>query len=84
MRRDSAVFNRVAKALEDATQLSAPQARGTIRIVLRKGGLEPSSVKPDEIQRVLNDLLPHELSVRGYEDTESICAKIVASLAEQP
>ncbi len=84
MRRDSAVFDRASEALESATRLSTPQARGTIRIVLRKGGLDAASVTVDEIRRALAELLPHELSVRGYESADTICARIDASLAQQP
>lgn len=65
----------------EATTLSEAQARGTVRIALRKGGLDPSTVDVDDMSRVLERIMPKELEVRGYADAKEICQSLRSTLA---
>lgn len=73
---DSVAFDFVCSELEKETSLDRLEARGTVRLALKQAGLEARSVTPDQIAVVLEKLLPGELSVRGIENGDSLCAGI--------
>lgn len=77
MPRESTAFLWAAEALERATRLSSMEARGTIRLALKKGGLDAATVTGDEIRLVFEKIMPSMLAVRAYDDAESICRAIV-------
>ncbi len=79
---DSSVFDRVADALDEMTDLSRLESRGTLRIVLKKAGFEARSVSPSELAVVLQKLLPQELVARGIENSEQVSEALVSSLSE--
>jgi hypothetical protein len=58
------------------------EARGTLRIALKQAGLDPASVKADELCVVARMVLPQELAARGIADTESLCERLRSGLAE--
>ena len=77
---DSAAFTHVCNALESETTFSRIEARGTIRLALKSAGLAASSVTPEQIQVVIERVLPAELESRGIPDPESICRSITRGL----
>ena len=77
---DTRAFDFVCEQLEAATSLDRLEARGTVRLALKQAGLEARSVTPDQMAVVVARILPDELSSRGIESAESLCAAIGAGL----
>jgi len=61
---DSPVFEWVSATLERETTFDSLQARGTVRLALRKTGLDAASVDVEGMTAVLNRLMPRELALR--------------------
>jgi hypothetical protein len=78
---DSAAFELVCRSLEESTSLDRLEARGTVRLALRTGGLDARSVTPDQMRVVVEKLLPAELASRGVEETDTLGRRLVAALA---
>lgn len=81
---ESAVFDFVCDKLEQGTSLDRLAIRGTVRIALKQAGLEARSVTPQQMSVVLERVLPAELTTRGVDGGDALCARIrsgVASLA---
>jgi hypothetical protein len=79
---DSSVFERACASLEELTQLSRLEARGTIRIALKEAGFDPASVRAAELSVVATRVLPDELAARGVADAKSICERLRGRLSE--
>jgi hypothetical protein len=79
---DLTVFEHACASLEELTQLSRLEARGTMRIALKGAGLEPASVRAAELSVVAKRVLPEELAARGIADAESICERLSGRLSE--
>jgi hypothetical protein len=77
---DSAAFNWVASALEARTHLSGLEARGTVRLVLKSVGLDPSTVTVAQMDVVLTRLMAKPLSKRRVDDAEELCLALVTEL----
>ncbi len=60
-------FTWVSEELERITSLERLEARGTLRLVLKKAGLDASSVTTKQMEVVVRELLPEELRNRGVE-----------------
>jgi hypothetical protein len=78
---DSTAFEHACSSLEELTQLSRLEARGTVRIALKEAGLDPTSVKAAELSVVARTLLPKELANRGVADAESIGEQLCTGLS---
>jgi hypothetical protein len=78
---DSAVFEWVAAALERATSFDSLQARGTVRLALRKAGLEAGAVDLEGMSAVLARVMPRELTLRKIPDAEALCARLARELS---
>jgi hypothetical protein len=78
---DSGAFDKACALLEEETELSRLEARGTIRIALKQSGLNPASVVASELVVVVREILPRELVSRGIENAADVCAKLRFSLA---
>ena len=76
------VFEHACASLEELTQLSRLEARGTIRIALKEAGLDPASVRAAELSVVARRVLPGELAARGVADAESICERLRSGLSK--
>ncbi len=77
------VFDWASSALEDVTQLNALETRGTIRIALKRAGLEAASVTVGEMAILLNRILPPELEARAIENAAELCKTIADRLSHQ-
>jgi hypothetical protein len=73
-------FEWASEELERITSLDRLQARGTLRLLLKKAGLDPSSVTAEQMGVVLRELLPKELQSRGVEDGDSACDHLLRGL----
>ena len=82
-------FEWVSQELERITSLERLEARGTLRLVLKKAGLDASEVTSRQMEVVLRELLPGELRSRGVEEGDEACEHLLrgllaAKLSEEP
>ena len=77
------VFDWVCTALERATLFSAIEARGTVRIALKKSGLDAKKLTAAQMQVVVKRVLPDELRRRGLDDGQARCDALAESLHRQ-
>lgn len=75
---ENSAFSTVCTVLEDESSLTRIQARGTVRLALRDGGLDPDTVTVGQMLMVVERILPRELKRRAL--SESICKSIVSRL----
>ena len=74
------IFEFVADALEQASDLDKLEARGTLRIALKQAGLDAHRVSPAQMVVVLGRVLPVQLTSRGVDHAESVCRSLTAKL----
>jgi hypothetical protein len=80
----SPAFEWICQELESVTSLDRLEARGTVRIALKRSGLEAASVTGEQLTVVLARMLPGELTSRGIEGAESICQQIAGGVERVP
>jgi len=78
---DSPAFDWTCDRLESESDLDRLEARGTIRISLKRAGLEASGVEPDQMRVVIEKILPAELEARGVGQIQALCARLAAGVA---
>jgi hypothetical protein len=81
---NSSTFEWLCDNLETATDFDRLEARGTIRIALKRAGLEAKSLTPDHARVVLEKLIPGELEARGVSDPARTCSNLVRRLDAIP
>ncbi len=81
---DSTAFTTLCEALEASSTLDRLEARGTIRLSLKKAGLEAGSVSASQLSVVVEKILPDELEARGVDEAASICGQLVTRLKSVP
>ena len=80
----SALFDAIAEALEQTSDLDRMEARGTLRLALRETGLKPESVTSEQAQAVVQFILPDMLADRGVEQPEQICGSLAGVATATP
>ena len=75
------LFEFMSGKLEEATSLDKLEARGTVRLGLRAAGLDPRSVTVQQMEVMLQKVLPGELSTRGVSQSQGVCEGLVSALA---
>jgi len=78
----SKLFDFVADAIEQRTNLAKLEARGTLRLALKESGFDADSITAHDMAVVLERVMPTELASRGIDDAESVCAGLSTSLRE--
>jgi hypothetical protein len=78
---DSAAFEWVCEQLIERSTLDRLESRGTVRIALKRAGLEARNVTSVQMQVVLDKVLPAELEQRDVEDFARICRALAAELS---
>ena len=76
------LFAWASEALERHTSMSLPACRGTLRLALKKAGVDPATLTAHELEVVLLRVLPVELEVRGIEGAMQLCRNIESELAD--
>lgn len=76
----SSTFEWVCAALEARTRMSKLEARGTVRLVLRDVGLDPSSVTPRQMLVVIERLLGAALAKRKVDQAAELCQALMREL----
>jgi len=71
------LFEAVAEALEAGSSLDRLEARGTLRLALKEGGLIADSVTPVQMMALVQRVLPAQLGALGVERVESLCERLV-------
>ena len=78
----SAIFDFVAEEIERQTELEKLEARGTVRLALKEAGFNASGITTEQMAVVLERVMPGELTSRGVENAQSICASLATSIKE--
>jgi len=78
---DARGFEFVCDELERRTTLSRLEARGTVRLALKKAGLDASTVRVREMLVVLKQLLPAALASRAIASGDAVCREIADGVA---
>lgn len=73
---DSRAFVAASQLLEEASDLDRLEARGTIRLLLKRAGLDAKSVTPRELQTVSEAWLAEELERRAVEGASRIVEQL--------
>ena len=80
---ESDIFDWVSTELERRTPLSRLEARGTVRLLLKDLGLDPSSVSAHQMVIVVERLLAPALSKRKVPDAATVCEQLEKALRER-
>jgi len=78
---EAPAFDFLCSAIERQTNLDRLEARGTVRIALKRAGLDPETVTPEQMKVVVEKLLEAELGARGVSDAGTVCAEIREGLS---
>jgi hypothetical protein len=70
------LFELVAAALQKRSKLESLEARGTLRLALKSSGLTAREVTREQMIVVIDQVMPHELRVRGIENPEAVCSEL--------
>jgi hypothetical protein len=70
-------FDALSEALEEKTSLFRIEARDRLRLALKEAGVEPARPTVRQLEAVLRKNLPHELLVRGIDDSLVVCDALV-------
>jgi hypothetical protein len=79
---DARAFDWVCEQIEQKSSLSRLETRGTVRLSLKKAGLDASTVTAKQMLVVVEKLLPGEFESRGVEGGAQICAALEPLLAQ--
>ena len=69
-------FEWLCDELEARTSLKRIEARGTVRLTLKKAGFSPKSVSARELRVVVRKLLAPELAARRIDNAKALCDEI--------
>jgi hypothetical protein len=76
-------FDWICTELERLTALDTLEARGTVRLSLKKAGLEARSASPDQLSVAVRRVLGRELQARGVENSDQVCENLAVGLKSQ-
>lgn len=79
----ASIFDFVADELERRTDLAKLEARGTVRLALKEGGLDARSVTAEQMGVILTRVMPNEMRSRGIENADETCQGILTALKAQ-
>jgi hypothetical protein len=75
------LFDLAAERLEHHTDFNRLEARGTLRITLKDAGLKAKNLTLQQLEVVLEKLMPVELERRRVEDAVAICNIVMGEVA---
>ncbi|MFQ5417084.1 MAG: hypothetical protein ACE5FL_08585 [Myxococcota bacterium] len=78
---DGTTFDFVCDELERESSLERLEARGTVRIAVKRAGLDPDTATPEELAVVVERVLPGELTARGVDGGDALCAALAKRVA---
>ena len=77
----SPVFEFVASEIERRSALATLEARGTVRLALKRAGLDASNVTSAQMSVLLERVLPEEIRSRGVVGSEELCRAVAVALS---
>jgi hypothetical protein len=80
---EESTFDYLCGELERESSLDRLEARGTVRIAIKRAGLDPPTATPAELAVVVQKLLPGELSARGIDGADALCSALAKRVSEQ-
>jgi hypothetical protein len=80
----SNAFTTLCEELERSSTLDRLEARGTVRLALKQGGLEASNASAAQLVVIAEKILPDELRTRGIDDPEAVCSHLTSALMKVP
>ena len=80
---DAPVFQWLCEALHAETPLDELETRGTVRIVVRHLGLDPRTLEVEAVGRMLAEVLPEELRLRGVDEADALCERLGLELRKR-
>ena len=78
---EAALFDWAAEALQRASSLNRLEARGALRLALKRVGLDPGSLTRQELTSLLRGPLVKDLEERHLQDADGICRSILGELS---
>ena len=75
------LFDIAAERLERCTALDRLEVRGTLRIALKRAGLDPNNLTVEQLRAVFEQLMPVELENRGVVDAVEACGTAMDEIA---
>jgi hypothetical protein len=79
---EESTFEFLCNELERESSLERLEARGTVRIALKKAGIDPLSATPRELAVVAENVLPDELAARGIDDPRALCGALAKRVSK--
>jgi hypothetical protein len=79
----ASIFDFVADEIEKRTELAKLEARGTVRLALKEGGLDARTVTGEQMAVILTKVMPGEMRSRGVENADEVCEGMVTTLKAQ-
>ncbi len=80
----STVFDWLCENVEAVTDLDRLEARGTVRIALKRAGLEAGALTAEQVTVVLDKVMPGELEARGITNGASVCDELAGRVKDMP
>jgi hypothetical protein len=77
---EPSIFDFVAAEIARRTPLASLEARGTLRLALKRAGLDARQVSPSQMEVVLERVLPEELRARGVERPDEVSRSVARAL----
>ena len=74
------LFEFVSSELEKRSGLENLEARGTLRLALKSSGLTAREVTREQMIVGSDQIMPHELRVRGIENPEAVCRELTQAV----
>jgi hypothetical protein len=79
---DSPAFEKACSELENICNLDRIEARGTIRLALKQVGLSAATVTAEQLDRILERILPEELANRGIQSPAEVCTRLRVAIKD--
>ena len=76
------LFNTAAQLLEQKSEFTRLEARGTLRLALKAAGLDSNYLNFRQLQIVFDKVMPEELAARGIADAVDVCASVMEAVSD--
>jgi len=75
------LFDCAADELERHTELNRLEARGTLRLAIKRAGLDAKRLRFRELDAIFERVMPGQLATRGIDQPSSVCKAIMVAIA---
>jgi hypothetical protein len=76
------LFDSAAQLIAEKSGLTGPQARGSLRLVLKEAGFDAEEVTSKDLAVIVEKLLPKRLQAQGLDagQAEALCRTLIDDL----